>query len=89
MEILFAQLIVSPAATEQRQMYYVYALSLIVERQWYDAAGVRTHDIPVVRRTLYWLSQHTGIDREREREKGKDETGETTVLRQRWYRRIC
>ena len=27
---------------------------------WYDAAGVRTDDLPVVRRTLYWLSQHTG-----------------------------
>ena len=67
MEILFAQLIVIPAATEQRQIDV--ALYLIVERQTryqqlpsfnvflYDAAGVRTHDLPVMRRTLYWLSQ--------------------------------
>ena len=54
----------SPASTEQRQINI--ALSLIVEQLpsfnvfWYDAAGVRTHDHPVVRRTLYWLSQHTG-----------------------------
>ena len=71
MEILFAQLIVSPAATEQRQIDV--ALFLIVERQtrqqqlpsvnvfWYDAAGVRTHDLPLVRQTLYLLSQHTGM----------------------------
>ena len=28
---------------------------------WCDAAGVRTHDLLVVKRTLYWLSQHTGL----------------------------
>ena len=77
MEILFAQLIVGPAATEQRQIDVALSLSN-VERQtgkqqlptfnvfWYDAARDRTHDLPIMRRTLYWLSQHIGVYQEGE-----------------------
>ena len=61
MEILFAQLIVSPAVTEQRQMLYPLLLnakqgssnSHLFNVFWYDAAWVRTHDLLVVRRMLY------------------------------------
>ena len=28
---------------------------------WQQPRGSNVHDLPVVRRTLYWLSQHTGI----------------------------
>ena len=49
MEILFVQLIVS----QQLSFFNVF---------WYNAAGVRTHDLPVVRQTLYWLCFQYDLD---------------------------
>ena len=59
-QILFAQLIIGPAASEQRQIDITLSLSLLNGKQgssnsesinvfWYDAAGVRTHDLPIMR----------------------------------------
>ena len=72
LEILFAKLIVGPAATEQRQIDVALISLIIVERQtgkqqlpsfhvfWHDTARVRTHGLPIIRQPLYLLCQQTG-----------------------------